>query len=854
MHAAQPRPPLLRAYSPDPTGYDELLDRAGEVRPHWRYLATALEGLGASALVQRARAVDRALRDHGVTFRLHDEAHASRRPWALDPIPLVMDSADWAAIEDGLRQRAELFNAVLTDLYGPRRLLHQGLIPPEVVFGHAGFLRPCDGVVGPRRALSLYGADLVRAANGQAWVLGDRVGLPEGAGYALENRVVLGRVLPSLFRDAQVHRLAGFFRVLRAGLAALAPHHEAPTIVVLGPGPDDPSHFEQAYLAAYLGFPLVEARDLTVRGGTVWMRSLQGLSQVHVIVRRKRGIECDDLELGATATTGVPGLLAAARAQGVAIANPIGAGVLDNPGLIPFLPGIARHVLGQDLRLPSIATWWCGQRREREFVIAHLDQLVIKAIDREPGARSVFGPLLSRAQLDAWRRQIRAAPHRFVGQEVSGFSTAPCLEDGVIRARPVVLRSFAVAQGDDYAVLAGGLARVRSPARAETISNPVGGLSKDTWVLASEPEDRGLAGVVTTAGPRVASAPRLPSGSGEHLFWLGRRAEQCEALARLVRAVVERLHEHWELGEPATAEALIALRRALPAPAGERTGTVPEMAPPAAGSATEQAVASVLVGGGGDALGAQVRALSEAADAVRDLLSPDMQRTVHWLMLAFEQLSTQWHERGSAGVLDELDRLLTLGMALHGLASEGLGQGEAWALLELGRRLERALHTTRMVRDVLAQPRRPAVEAILADALLRTCDSLVAHRQRRAAQDDLAALLETLVLDTANPRSLAFQAAGVRRHLDGLLPTGGVTRLEPEQRLTIELESSIRLLDPEALAAPAAGVGEREALVEAMSGLERTLLALADGLAARWFTPGDAPQRVGNGGLAPEPG
>ena len=341
--------PLSREYRPLSGHYDEMCTDDGGLRPHWQYVVRALEALGTMELDRRWNEVRRLLHENGVTYNIYDEPQPTERLWPLDPIPVLLTSAEWSVIEHGLIQRAELLDLILADLYGPRRLIRSGSLPAELIFAHPGFLRPCDGLgAGNRRRLLLYAADLARTPDGRMWIIGDRAQAPSGAGYALENRTVLSRVFPSLYRDSHVHRLALFFRAVRATLHELNPRgQDDPRVVLLTPGPENEAYFEHAYLASYLGYPLVHGGDLTVHDERVWLKALDGPRLVDVILRRVDDDYCDPLELRPGSLLGTAGLLQAARVGQVGIANPLGSGVLEHPALMAFLPALARELLGR---------------------------------------------------------------------------------------------------------------------------------------------------------------------------------------------------------------------------------------------------------------------------------------------------------------------------------------------------------------------------------------------------------------------------------------------------------------------------------------------------------------------------
>lgn len=419
-----PTTDLLDAYRPVAGAYDELHDGA-DVRSHWNPVARAVRRLGPSELADRTREARRLLVDDGVTYNVTSGTASTPRQWLLDPLPVVIASEEWAAIEIGLAQRAELLDLILTDLYGSRRLLADGLIPPEVVYGHPGFLRECDQVRLPGDHQLFQAAfDLGRGEDGSWAVLADRTQAPSGIGYALENRVVASRVLPDLYREADVVRLAPFFRELRAALQRVAPASAGPPrIVVLTPGPWSETAYEHGALATYLGYPLVQGADLRVRDGRVWVRTLGRMEPVHVIVRRVDASYCDPLELRPDSTLGAPGLLEACRVGNVSVVNTLGSGVLENPGLIPFLPRLAQVLLGHDLVLPSVASWWCGAPRSLDHVLANLDHLVLKAV--APTPITVLGQDLSAADRADLAARIRAQPEAWTAQEPVALSTTP---------------------------------------------------------------------------------------------------------------------------------------------------------------------------------------------------------------------------------------------------------------------------------------------------------------------------------------------------------------------------------------------------------------------------------------------
>ena len=468
------------------------------------------------------------------------------RPWNLDAIPLMIPPSEWSQLEAGLIQRARLLNLILADLYGPQQLLRGGQIPPALVFANPGFWRPCHGVrVSGNTYLHLLAVDLARGPDGEWWVISDRTQAPSGAGYSLENRIVMAETFPDLFREFQVKRLASFFRSFRDTLLRLSPvTRDNPRVVLLTPGPFNETYFEHSYLARYLGFTLVQGGDLTVRDSRVFLKTLEGLKPVDVILRRVDDSFCDPIELRSDSFLGVAGLVEAVRAGNVTVANALGSGLIETSAFMPFFPGLSRRMLGEDLKLPSVATWWCGQPEALRYVLDNLDFLVIKPAFPSKGMEPVFGGKLGADERSRLIARIRESPHEFAGQELLNLSTVPVWsEEHGLTPRRVVLRVYLAAAGDSWVVMPGGLARVSPSIDTPVVSMQRGGGSKDTWVLSDGPVD-------TFSLQRPRDVPvelnrgvvsDLPSRAADHIFWLGRYAERSEHLARVLRCILIRL-------------------------------------------------------------------------------------------------------------------------------------------------------------------------------------------------------------------------------------------------------------------------------------------------------------------------
>lgn len=763
--------------------YDESALAPGNSRPHWRDFISSFEKLGREELAVRWENGRRIIREHGVTYNVYGDPQGLERPWELDMVPLLIAPDEWRSLEVGLAQRAKLFNLVLTDLYGPQRLLRDGLIPPALVFANPGFLRSCHGLRVPGEIhLHLHAVDLARAPNGQWWALGDRTQSPSGNGYALENRIVLSRILPDEFRDSQVKRLASFFRIHRDSLRQLAPQNtDNPNVVLLTPGPHNETYFEHAYLARYLGFTLVEGGDLTVRDRRVFLKTLEGLQPVDVIFRRVDDSFCDPLELRGDSFLGVPGLVEAARAGNVAIANALGSGVIESPAFLAFLPSLCRHLLGEELKLPSVATWWCGQAKEHKYVLDHLDDIVVKSGIATQARKPSFGGRLSNLEREDLIAAICARPFEFVGQEQVALSTAPVWLNEKLEPRRISLRAYIAAHGDTFSVMPGGLVRVSPAASDPIVSMQSGGGSKDTWVLSDSPV--APVSLLTAAGQPLSvprSAAKLPSRVADNLYWLGRYVERLENRMRVLRCVIARMTDEATSENTSELAELVQLLVRLEILHKRFFGGV---------SATElqhEILALVYDServGSVRELGLRIRHITSVA---RDRFSVDT-----WSIL--NQLQSDSRTRpGRIPLPNALSLINTLIMdlaAFSGMEMENMTRGHGWRFLDFGRRLERGSNLVNLLSSALA----PKINTpVLLEPLLEIVDSSMTYRRRYLAQPQLPSVLELLVLDKGNPRSLAYQLTALTEHAAKLPRYGNDSIQNPEEQRLNKLTSHLR--------------------------------------------------------------
>ena len=821
---------------------DEKVDQDHNAAPYWERLMEAIATLGGEQLELRRREAQRLLRENGVTYNVYGDGQKITRPWRLDPVPLLISNAEWLLIEAGLKQRAELLDLVLKDIYGKQSLLKKGLLPRELVLAHNGFLHACVGAApNLKRQLTIYSANLARGQNGRMLVLYDRSQAPSGLGYALENRIVMARVLPDIFRETQVHRLSGFLKELRKGLSDIAPHNkEDPRIVILTPGSLNETYFEHAYLASYLGFSLVQGDDLTVRDGRVWLKTLNGLQPIDVILRRVDDSFCDPLELRSTSRLGIAGLLEAVRRNNVAIANPLGSSVLENPGLLPFLPRLSRYFLNQELMLPSVATWWCGQRREREFVLQNFDRLIIKSTSRASGNPALFGGLLSTKEKELLRASIIAKPYHYAAQELVSFSMVPAFVDHRIESRFAIIRSFVVASGDDYQVMPGGLTRVARNQDDFIVSNQSGGVSKDTWVIADKPDKQvNLWSLPRRDAVLSAFTEPLTSRAADNLFWVGRHLERIKAATRLMRMILVKLLEDQARKDPLDSQCLNILLCAIT----QVTGTYPGFTLNNAAMLKEPqnellalAKNTLRVG----TLAVSIQNLSQVAYSIRDVWSQDIWRCV-------DDIQRRWQQRVVNNDCDlmqlqkQLDDLISHCVEFIGLTTESMTREAGWLMLDSGRRLERALILVALLRATLVQRHETALQYQLMEAVLIATDSLSIYRRRYRSIIQLPMVLELLLMDETHPRSLAYQLGQLYTHINVLPRERGNRQFTEEERLILRAYTDLRLLKVLEMVEADDDAGIYSELDSVLSAMTKQLWQLYEVLAQAYFSHSQVP-------------
>lgn len=809
----------LKGYEPLPGTPDELFDTKGRPRDHWLDFLGHFAAFPAGDPGNRFGLSARHLRDSGASYRAGSEA--AERNWPLNPLPLILAQSEWNEISAGVAQRARLMEALLQDIYGEGRLVADGHLPAAALTGSRDFIRAVRGVAPPGgHHIHLYAADLGRGPDGRWWVLGDRTQAPSGAGYALENRLIVSRAYPNLYNTMNVHRLAPFFDAHRRGLAAAGDRSD-PRICLLTPGKFSETYFEQAHLARYLGFLLVEGDDLVARDGKVYVRTIAGLKRADVILRRVDAEYVDPLELNNASRLGTPGMLEAIRAGGVTVLNMPGSGVLESRALMGFLPKLCRQVLGEELKMPHVATWWCGQPGEQALVEDRLDELAIAPAFNAPLSEQRGGDrILSQSRLVAdlspeerqtLVQRMRDRPADFVGQEVVRLSTMPVLSNDRLEPAPFVLRVFAAVTPDGIRVMPGGFCRTSDRTDVRALSIGDGARTADVWVIDDKPVERMtlIASADDVQVRRIMG--HLPSRAADNLFWLGRYLERSETALRTVRSLCTSSVAA-EAAAHGSGETFDSLRTLLREWGALREGLAADDAMAAAGAA-------MLDAGAWGSVISNIRAAMRTASSMRERLSADF-----WaLLVGIENgLASAEALTSEADVLRLANRALQTMASLSGLAQENMNRVAGWRFLDIGRRIERGINTCRLTR-MLAHDEATTDDL---DLLLDLNDSQITYRARYLIGLALPAVRDLVMLDPFNTRSLAFQLNTLREHLTVLPTLHEDGMLEEPARILLSLSADVETEDARKLTA------------DKVHRLERALMRFSNAVADRYFLQG----------------
>lgn len=828
-------PVLLERYRQLADVHDEMLGVDQQPREHWRQFLAAMKSLGEDEVGRRWDATKRLLYENGIAHALAGMRSKSDppRPWQLDPIPLLLEGKEWKQLSKALAQRARLLNALLADLYGERSVIKRGLLPAQVLFTHPGYLRSMHGYKPNDDCfLHFYAADLARDERGQWVALSDRTEAPSGLGFALENRIALSRFLPGVMHQCSVQRLAPFFVTLKDTLARLAPSRaQHPNVVLLTQGPhNNPNYFEDSYLARYLGYTLVEGGDLCVRDEHVLLKTLSGLTPVDVILRRPNSLDCDPLELNGAARFGVTGLAQAIRAGHVLVANTLGSGVIESPIFTPFLEKLCPELLGEPLQLASAPTHWCGDPASQQMVLDDMDAFFFMPAFRTRGWQRRLSNDLNKMPKAELADRIRSAGSSYVAQRRMSRSTTPMLTQKNPRPAHIALRAYLTYGEGEYTALPGGLTRVSVNSDPLEISILAGESSKDAWVISNEPVSSISLQELSTQPAIRRRAADFPSRAAENFFWLGRYVARAEAAARLLRSICTRLCDETDSEEFAE---LPPLLRALASQGRIEPGFVVEGMRDHLPALERSLPGMVLDRNSSHSLRVVIDGLYRTGSIVRDRLSGDTWRIIHKIAEEFRSPSSK--STTAFDLLAMLDHLQIDLSALKGLILDGMTRTPAWQFIEIGRRLEFALQSAILINNTLAKPE--AVTGPLLEAVLETADSLMTYRSRYFANLQLPGVLDLLLTDESNPRSIAFQLKKISDHVAGLPRDESEPALLPHEKSATNLLHRLRMTDVNAISTDPK---EAEQLTKLLAFLEEELPNLSDHICRHFFVQVDA--------------
>jgi uncharacterized circularly permuted ATP-grasp superfamily protein/uncharacterized alpha-E superfamily protein len=833
--AAEPRQgDLARGYRDAPEGFDELTERSGAIKPHWLPLLQSLEALDPANRARRMEQLNARVRETGIAYDLFSDPTSATQPWRVDLVPLVFPANEWQQLERALIQRARLFEDLLADLYGPQHLLASGAIPHQLVFNDPSYLRPCKGVRPARGFMQFFATDLARGPDGRWRVIDTHTETPAGIGYALANRMVHTNVAGDIFAACGALRLAPFFLQLRSALARRADRVD-PTIALLTPGPRHNDFFSHAYLARYLGLLLVEGGDLRVAGDRVSLKTLRGLMPVDLIVRCVAGALADPLELDASGFAGPVGLMQVVRRHPDLVANALGSALAENRGLSAYLPALARGILGEELLIPDGLRWWLGDAANREHVLENLEHMVIRPAHEgtaRPG-RAIPGTdpaRLNPHQLAALRQKIEIGGASLVAEAKVGFGTTPSLTAAGLAPKPYVLRVFVTSTSEGFAVLPGGLAMTVDPNQTVALSAP-DGEARDVWVV-SDAEAPPFTSLwrPTIEAARIERAPHdLPSRAADNLFWLGRNVERADWTLRVLRICLSRLQE-----DSAPRQDLGACRTVLEMLLSKEDGKIPGEWEPVKARLVEQLVHNLMTSSELHyGLPRTLDNIHRLASITRDRLSLEAWRTLNDFYA-----SRRWRADQMPAAIGDALRLLDDGLrvlaAFHGLTHENMTRNFGWSLLDMGRRLARAKNLAELLFAMFGTAKSGEDESGGLLFTLELADSFITYRSRYRLEPMLPLVLDLLLIDESNPRSIGFQLAELQRHIDTLPQSGAGGRRIEEQRMALSLLMGVRLADVQLLARLGQD-GARPSLQKLINEEVSTLADLSDAIGRRYF-------------------
>ena len=835
---------LLDSYKEKINSYDEVLDQNGQVKPYWQGLFDTLESIGIEELEVRNQEIIKKLKENGVTYNIYDSNKESDRAWKLDPIPFLIHESEWKTIEQGLKQRAHLLDLILKDFYGPQLLIKNTIIPAELVFDNNGFLLPCFDIRQKHdKQLINYAVDLARGPDGKMWLLDNRTQSPSGAGYALENRIVMSKVFPELNKKTYRKRLSPYFSQLQKTVDSLGNNtNENPNVVFLTPGPGNETYFEHVYLSSYLGYTLVQGNDLLVRDGFVWLKSIDQLERVDVIIKRIDDIWCDPLELRRDSLLGIPGLLQVIRLENVSVINPPGTSILENYGLMAFMQNASKFLLNEPLLLNSIATWWCGQTKELNFVLENLPKLIIKKTNRKQGFRSIYGRLLNEEQLQDLKNLILKSPKDYVAQEEVSLSTTPSFSNGTIEPRYAALRAFLIADGDDYKVMQGGLTRSSAVKGKFEISNQSGGISKDTWVISDTPKEFQEKSIERKSINNQLNNS-LTSRNAENLFWVGRLCERTMALRSFLKIILNRLNENVTKNDNKQPDFLIVLLKSLTHLTQTYPGFVGKEAKEGEGLFDNEAIFEnpieellLLINDTGKvgSVAYNIQSLLNTINQVSEKWNHDTRRIIN---LVDDSLFTlkKTNTNSINYVNHALDKLHIRLFSFYGNIYETLPRDNGFYLLESGKNVERILSLISVFRSTLNFKKEEEEEAVLMEAILENHHLLAQYRNIYKSHLSLKAVINMVFLEKNLPYTLSYLLDTLSVYLSKLPKTIEPHRLSIAEKSALEASTIVKLIDADTLIQVDAETQFRPELDETLSKVFEIISNVSNNLASLYF-------------------
>ncbi len=737
---------------------DEMFDREKKVKEPWREVENSLKSVGFETLQEKQSEIDWLLEDNGVTYNVYNSIDANaERSWSLDPIPFVISESEWSEITKGLKQRAKLLNLILKDLYSEQKLIKENIIPAEVIFSHKGFSPEVyDFGLKENFNLYFYATDLARGPDGKMWVINDKTQAPSGLGYAIENRLTMNVIAKELYPNIETKKLFSFLEEFK-NLFKKFKYDEDSVAALLTPGPYNETYFEHSYLSSFLNIELVQGEDLLTKNGSLWLKNLGGLKKVDTLIRRVDDRYCDPLELKNSSKLGVAGLVDVIRQDNLNMINPVGSAILENIGLNPFMEKVSQYFLNETLILPQIATWWCGQEKELEFVVENLDKLIIKKIDRTESVQVYLGKKMSEEERENLRNLLLQNPNQYVAQEEIGFSTVPYYADKSIEPRSATIRTFSLKSDNGYSVMNGGLVRVSSIKDALLVSSQKGGTSKDLWILGKEDKEVNFTNIFENTKYSDTLINNLSTLKAENLYWLGRYLSRLITTTRFVLHVVKKMTNFYRYEGMISKESQEILHKALT----HLTMTYPGFFSDENKKKLERnpmiEIASIVKDASRQgSLSFTFEMLSNTNINLKDILAIDSTKV-------YEKMKKEWSgfakktTHSNISMANELERMLIYMLAYKELVKESIYKEQGLILYDIGYNIESALLLISEARSILCWHVEKSVEYDILEGLLNSVESFNAYRAKYKSSLLLENVIEFLIFNRQFPKSLAYR-------------------------------------------------------------------------------------------------